>query len=206
MKKYPGALFIITAPSGAGKSSLIKSLLEYDSSILLSISCTTRPPRLGEKDGREYHYLSINNFKEMIRKKALLEWAKVHDHFYGTPRNFIDYAMRNGKDIILEIDWQGTRQIKKHYPKAFTIFVLPPSIKELENRLITRNKDSSSTIKNRISEAKIEISHIHEFEYVIINENFNSALLEFIHIINASRLQLNSQIARNNYIFKQLGI
>lgn len=206
MSTHSGNVFIITAPSGAGKSSLVKALLKHDSSILLSISCTTRAPRPGEEEGRDYRYVSIDAFSEMRKNQMLLEWAEVHGNFYGTPRDFIDEATEAGRDVLLEVDWQGARQIKQHYPQAISIFILPPSIEELESRLITRGQDEPSVIARRLLAAGGEIAHAPECEYVIINQEFSVALLELTQIVSAARLRFSSQAARNASLFAQLGI
>lgn len=206
MSTHSGNVFIITAPSGAGKSSLVKALLKHDPSILLSISCTTRAPRPGEEEGRDYRYVSIDAFSEMRKNQMLLEWAEVHGNFYGTPRDFIDEATEAGHDVLLEVDWQGARQIKQHYPQAISIFILPPSIEELESRLVTRGQDEPSVIARRLLAAGGEIAHAPECEYVIINQEFSVALLELTQIVSAARLRFSSQAARNASLFAQLGI
>jgi guanylate kinase len=206
MSTNSGNVFIITAPSGAGKSSLVKALLKHDPFILLSISCTTRAPRPGEEEGQDYRYVSIDAFSEMRKNQMLLEWAEVHGNFYGTPRDFIDEATEAGHDVLLEVDWQGARQIKQHYPQAISIFILPPSIEKLESRLVTRGQDKPSVITRRLLAAGGEIAHAPECEYVIINQEFSVALLELTQIISAARLRFSSQAARNASLFAQLGI
>lgn len=206
MSTHSGNVFIITAPSGAGKSSLVKALLKYDPTILLSISCTTRAPRPGEQEGRDYRYVSVDDFHAMRKNRMLLEWAEVHGNFYGTPRDVIDEATRNGRDVLLEVDWQGARQIKEHYRQAISIFILPPSIEELESRLVTRGQDEPSVIARRLLAAGGEIAHAPECEYVIINQEFSVALLELTQIVSAARLRFSSQAARNASLFAQLGI
>ncbi len=206
MRKLFGNIFVITAPSGAGKSSLIKALLKEYPSMFLSISCTTRRPRPGEKEDKDYRYLSENDFKNMCNKGMLLEWAKVHGNFYGTPRDFVDQTISSGNDILLEIDWQGTQQIKQHYPEACTIFIIPPSIEELETRLIARAQDDLHVIGRRLLMATSEISHAEECEYIVINENFYNALAELIQIVNVSKLKFSNQILKNPLLFSKLGI
>ena len=146
MHSNPGNVFMVVAPSGAGKSSLVKALLQQDPSIELSISCTTRAPRPGEEDGREYRFVTPDDFKRMRDDQNLLEWAEVHGNFYGTPRDRIDAATREGRDVLLEIDWQGARQVKQRFPGAIGIFVLPPSIDELESRLKARGQDAPQVL------------------------------------------------------------
>lgn len=206
MHANPGNVFMVVAPSGAGKSSLVKALLAQDTSIQLSISCTTRAPRPGEEDGREYRFVSIDDFKRMREAQNLLEWAEVHGNFYGTPRDVIDQATSQGRDVLLEIDWQGARQVKQRYPGAIGIFVLPPSIEELESRLKARGQDEPQVIARRLMAAGGEIAHAPECEYVIINQEFSVALSELMKIVSAARLRFSSQAARHAQLFAQLGI
>lgn len=197
---------MVVAPSGAGKSSLVKALLAQDPSIQLSISCTTRAPRPGEEDGREYRFVSLDDFKRMREGQNLLEWAEVHGNFYGTPRDRIDEATAQGRDVLLEIDWQGARQVKQRFPRAIGIFVLPPSIDELESRLKARGQDEPHVIARRLMAAGGEIAHAPECEYVIINQEFSVALSELTQIVSAARLRFSSQAARHAELFAQLGI
>ncbi len=206
MQKFFGNIFVITAPSGAGKSSLVQAILKKYPSISASISCTTRVPRPGEADGKDYHYISVHDFKTMRDNKMLLEWAVVHGHFYGTPKNLVDRVISNGSDILLEIDWQGTQQIKKYYPEAYTIFLAPPSIEELKNRLVERAQDNLFVIARRLHAASEELSHAADCSYVIVNEHFNTALSELSQIINVARLKFSNQLARNKDLFSKLGI
>jgi len=206
MSKQPGNVFMVVAPSGAGKSSLVKALLEQDRSLALSISCTTREPRSGEVDGREYRFISKTQFETLREEQALLEWAEVHGNYYGTPRDLIDQSTREGRDVLLEIDWQGARQVRQRFPEAIGIFILPPSIDELENRLKARGQDAPQVIARRLLAAGGEIAHAPECEYVIINQEFSVALAELVQIINAARLRFSSQAARHASLFAQLGI
>ena len=206
MHATPGNVFMVVAPSGAGKSSLVKALLAQDSSILLSISCTTRAPRPGEEDGREYRFVSIDDFKRMREAQNLLEWAEVHGNFYGTPRDRIEEAIQNGHDVLLEIDWQGARQIREHFPHAVGIFILPPSIEALEARLHNRGQDAPTVIAKRLLAAGGEMSHAAECQYVIINQEFSTALHQLTQIVAATRLRYATQAARNEELFTQLGI
>jgi len=197
---------MVVAPSGAGKSSLVRALLDRDPSIVLSISCTTRAPRPGEADGREYRFITPDAFTRMRDAHELLEWAEVHGNFYGTPRDRIDAATRAGQDVLLEIDWQGARQVKQRYPQAIGIFILPPSIEELANRLKARGQDDDAVITRRLLAAGGEIAHAPECEYVIINQEFSVALAELSQIVSAARLRFSSQAVRNAQLFAQLGI
>ncbi|RSF01513.1 guanylate kinase [Achromobacter aegrifaciens] len=206
MSANPGNVFMVVAPRGAGKSSLVKALLQQDLSILLSISCTTRAPRPGEEDGREYRFVSTEEFKLLREGNNLLEWAEVHGNFYGTPRDRIDEATRAGRDVLLEIDWQGARQVKQRFPGAIGVFVLPPSIDELESRLKARGQDAPQVIARRLMAAGGEIAHAPECEYVIINQEFSVALSELTQIVSAARLRFSSQAARHSQLFSQLGI
>ncbi|AMG21997.2 guanylate kinase [Bordetella pertussis] len=206
MSAPSGNVFMVVAPSGAGKSSLVRALLDRDPSLVLSISCTTRAPRPGEQDGREYRFVDQAEFARLRDAQQLLEWAEVHGNFYGTPRDRIDEATRAGHDVLLEIDWQGARQVKQRYPEAIGIFVLPPSIDELESRLKARGQDAPQVIARRLLAAGGEIAHAPECEYVIINQEFSVALTELVQIISAARLRFSSQAVRNAQLFSQLGI
>jgi len=206
MPNFSGNVFMVVAPSGAGKSSLVRALLDHDPSIELSISCTTRAPRPGEVDGKEYRFATQEDFLAMRDADALLEWAEVHGNFYGTPRDRIDAATRAGRDVLLEIDWQGARQVRQRFSKAIGIFILPPSIDELARRLRARGQDSDDVISRRLLAAGSEIAHAPECEYVIINQEFSAALAELTQIISAARLRFASQAVRHAQLFAQLGI
>ncbi|MFV9473694.1 guanylate kinase [Advenella sp. RU8] len=206
MKKYPGNVFMIIAPSGAGKSSLVNALLKNDMGIELSVSCTTRPPRPGEVNGREYHFITVEEFKALQENNDLLEWAEVHGNFYGTPKTFIKQAIAAGKDVLLEIDWQGARQVRQQFAEVTDIFILPPSIEELENRLTRRGQDEPSVIARRLLAAGGEIAHAPECEYVIINNDFDVALHELQQIVATARLRYAAQAARHEKLFAELGI
>lgn len=202
----PGNVFMVVAPSGAGKSSLVGALLERDPALVLSVSATTRAPRIGEQDGREYRFLDVPTFQSVKAANALLEWAEVHGNFYGTPRDMIDAATQAGQDVLLEIDWQGARQVRQRFPDAIGIFILPPSIETLEERLRTRGQDDASVISRRLLAAGGEIAHAPECEYVIINQEFSVALDELSQIVKAARLRFSCQAARHEPLFAQLGI
>ncbi len=201
-----GSLFLISAPSGAGKSSLVNALLQKMPDISLSISTTTRKPRKGEVNGREYHFVSVEEFLRMRENGEFLESAEVHGNYYGTSKKWIEDKMSEGTDVILEIDWQGARQVRSLFPESVGIFILPPSIEALEDRLHKRGQDSEQTITRRLLGAGAEMVHAREFQFVIINEVFENSLSEFCAIVTASRLRFNKQAARRRDVFIQLGI
>jgi guanylate kinase len=203
---YSGSLFMVVAPSGAGKSSLVNALLAREKDIYLSISTTTRPPRPGEEHGREYYFTSAEDFLARREKEEFLESAEVHGNYYGTSRVNIEKQMAAGGDVLLEIDWQGARQVKKQFPDAVGIFILPPSIEALEQRLKKRGQDAEHVIARRLLAAGGEIAHAPEFEYVIINEEFDAASTQLSAIVVATRCRLGQQAVRNGPLFAQLGI
>jgi len=203
---FSGSLFVVAAPSGAGKSTLVNALLAQEPGIQLSISTTTRPPRPGEQDGREYHFTTAEDFVARVESGEFLEWAEVHGNYYGTSRLSVEDKMKTGTDILLEIDWQGARQVKKQFPDASGIFILPPSIEALEQRLHKRGTDEPHIITRRLLAAGGEIAHAPEFEYAIINEEFNVALAQLRAIVQATRCRFAQQAARNASLFAQLGI
>lgn len=186
-KKRRGRLFVITAPSGAGKSSLIKELLKADAALGLSISYTTRPPRPGEKNGREYHFVDDKTFLAMRERGDFLESAEVHGNRYGTSKKVIRDALDRGQDLLLEIDWQGARQVRRLYPDCVGVFILPPSVEELERRMRARGQDSEEVIRRRIENAREELAHAGEFNYAIINKDFDTAQRELAGIIRKER-------------------
>lgn len=201
-----GSLFMVVAPSGAGKSSLVNALLAQEPSIKLSISSTTRQPRPGEQHGREYFFISVEEFLAKRDAGEFLESAEVHGNYYGTSRIRIAEQMRAGTDVLLEIDWQGAQQVRKQFPQALEIFILPPSIQALEERLTRRGQDDPHVITRRILAAGGEIAHAPEAEYVIINQDFATALSELSAIIKSARCRFAQQAARNASLFAQLGI
>lgn len=197
---------MVVAPSGAGKSSLVNALLQEEPTIMLSISCTTRPPRPGEQHDKHYRFVTIDEFTALRDAGALLEWAEVHGNFYGTPRDRIDEARSAGRDVLLEIDWQGARQVRQHIPDAIGVFILPPSIEALETRLKKRGQDEPHVIARRLLAAGSEMSHVSECQYVIINQEFSVALKELRTIVQAARLRYDSQAVRHAELFSMLGI
>jgi guanylate kinase len=184
-----GKLFVITAPSGAGKTSLINALLKDDPRLRLSISYTTRPPRPGEANGREYHFVDDATFLAMRERGEFLESAEVHGYHYGTAKQVIDRALARGEDLVLEIDWQGARQVRALYPGCVGIFIHPPSIEELERRIRARGQDSDAVIHRRLQNAKDELAHAGEFKYAIINKDFDTAKSELAEIIRNERMR-----------------
>ncbi len=199
-----GNLFIVCAPSGAGKTTLVAELLKADRGIRLSISYTTRPARAGELDGREYHFVSEQKFHEMEAAGAFLESAHVHGNYYGTSQPWISEQREAGADILLEIDWQGAAQVRKMMPDAIGIFILPPSFDALVSRLNTRAQDPPAVIARRIAAAREEISHVSEFKYVIINDKFDDAVLDLVCIVRARRLLASSQLARHRDLINRM--
>ena len=199
-----GHLYIIAAPSGAGKTTLTRLLLGNDAEIRLSISTTTRAPRPGEQDGREYHFVGVDEFRRMAAAGEFVEWAEVHGNYYATSRRWIEEAIASGQDVLLEIDWQGARQVRAAFPEAIGIFVLPPSLEILEQRLSGRRTDSPQTIARRLAAAREEMRHVDEFDYVIINADLTRALADLVAIVGAARLQYSSQRAKNSALFETL--
>ncbi len=192
-----GNVFVISAPSGAGKSTLVKALANLDKNIKISISHTTRNKRIKEVDKIDYFFIKKDEFEEMLEKKEFLEYAKVYDNYYGTNHKTINYFLSQGYDIILEIDHQGAQQIKKIIPESIFIYILPPNKKELERRLKSRSTDDNETINKRLSLAYYEISYAKEYDYIVINNDFNSALQSLYSIILVQRLK--SKNVLNNY-------
>lgn len=202
----PGNLYVIAAPSGAGKSSLVKALLELDANLTLSISHTTRAPRGQEQNGREYWFINNEQFEAMIKDGDFVEWARVHSNCYGTSRHEIQKRLQEGRDILLEIDWQGALQIRQAFPQAVLIFILPPSMQELRARLERRGEDSADVIQMRLTNARVEMAKAKDFDFVIINALFETALFDLKTIVHSQRLRYNSQQHRHADIFAQLGI
>ena len=203
---YPGNLFVVAAPSGAGKSSLVNALLELDSHVQPSVSHTTRPPRGQEKHGREYFFVAPSEFDQLVLADAFVEWANVHGHRYGTSKKAIEDRIMHGADVVLEIDWQGALQIKRIYPNAVLMFILPPSWDELRSRLERRGEDSPDVIETRLKNAANELAQAKEFDFVIINEVFERALFDLKAIVHAQRLKYTSQRRARADTFQALGI
>jgi guanylate kinase len=201
-----GSLFIVSAPSGAGKSSLVKAALADDKRLILSVSYTTRPPRAGEVNGREYHFVDRKTFEAMLERGDFLESAEVHGNRYGTSQKWLEDARARGLDILLEIDWQGARQVRKAFSDAVSIFILPPPpvVPELERRLRGRGQDSEEAIQRRLRDAREEIGHAAEFDYVIINKEFEEARRDLAAVVRATRVTLSGQIARHPEILKPI--
>ena len=199
-------LFVVAAPSGAGKSSLVKALMAADPQIDLSISHTTRAPRGQEQQGREYHFASDAEFDQLLADGALLEWANVHGNRYGTTRQGVEEQLQRGLDVILEIDYQGAFQVRKLFPQAVLVFVLPPSFAELRARIDRRGEDSAEKIALRMENAKVEVQQAGKFDFVIINELFEQALLDLRSVVQAQRLRAAAQRQRNAATFAAMGI
>jgi guanylate kinase len=206
MNDYPGNLYVVAAPSGTGKSSLVKALLEVDSRMELSVSHTTRAPRGQEVHGREYYFVSNDEFDRMVQNQAFVEWAQVHNNRYGTSRKAIEDKIAAGADIVLEIDYQGAIQIKRLFANAVLIFILPPSWEELRSRLLRRAEDSEEVIELRLRNAAEEVVHVNEFDFVIINELFDRALFDLKAIAQAQRLKVSAQRRARADTFRALNI
>jgi guanylate kinase len=199
-----GNIFMICAPSGAGKTSLVAELLRRDRSARLSVSHTTRAPRPGEQDGRDYHFVSRAAFVAMIERGEFLESADVHGNLYGTSQGWIDEQRAGDVDIVLEIDWQGAQQVRKLIADAIGIFILPPSLAALRRRLNDRGQDSTAAIERRLQAAQGEIAHLAEFDYVIVNHNFDDAVEDLVCIVRAARLRTASQVSRHSELINSL--
>jgi guanylate kinase len=202
----PGNLFVVAAPSGAGKSSLVKALLELDSHLAVSVSHTTRPPRGQEQDGREYHFIDEPAFRAMVANGEFFEWAQVHGALYGTSRKAIEARLQRGEDVALEIDWQGALQIKALFPHAVLIFILPPSWDELRQRLTRRGEDGADAIEQRMASAREEVAQAVHFDFVIINALFETALFDLKTVVHSQRLKYASQKRNKSQVFAALNL
>ncbi|MDB5999973.1 MAG: guanylate kinase [Rhizobacter sp.] len=203
---YPGNLFVVAAPSGAGKSSLVKALLELDSRLVVSVSHTTRVARGQEQQGREYHFIDEAEFRSMIHRGDFFEWAEVHNHLYGTSRAAIETRMASGQDVVLEIDWQGALQIKQLFSNAVLIFILPPSWDELLQRLERRGEDQAEVIARRMENARIEVDQARHFDFVIINGLFETALFDLKTVVHSQRLKYATLRRSKPGVFAALGL
>lgn len=199
-----GNLFIVSAPSGAGKTSLVSALLNINPQIDLSVSYTTRAPRTGEVHGRDYHFVSREEFIAMQIRGEFLESAEVYGNFYGTSQTWITQENAKGRDILLEIDWQGAQQVRKIFPRAIGIFILPPSLEALRQRLTGRGTDHADVIARRMAAARVDVAHVSEFDYVIINDNLNEALREMNAVVLSAKLTCTKQLSRYETLINQL--
>jgi guanylate kinase len=204
--RTPGNLFVVAAPSGTGKSSLVNALLELDSHLAVSVSHTTRAPRGQEQQGREYHFIDEARFRGMVERGEFFEWAQVHGNLYGTSRVAIEDRLKSGQDIVLEIDWQGALQIKKLFPDAVLIFILPPNWQELLQRLQRRGEDGAEVIEQRMANARIEVAQARHFDFVIINSLFESALFDLKTIVHSQRLKYAAQARHRPQVFAALNL
>jgi guanylate kinase len=202
----PGNLFCVAAPSGAGKSSLVKALLELDSRLDVSVSHTTRAPRGQEQNGREYWFVDEPSFRAMIEREEFFEWAQVHGHVYGTSRKAIEARLERGEDVVLEIDWQGALQIKQLFPHAVLIFILPPSWEELRQRLTRRGEDRPDVIETRMANARQEVAQARHFDFVIINALFETALFDLKTVVHSQRLRYAAQMRNRSQVFSALNL
>lgn len=200
----PGTLFVVAAPSGAGKSTLVNALLEREPQISLSISHTTRPPRQGEQYGRHYFFVERPDFEQEIADGIFLEHAEVHGNLYGTSRTVVEEKLGSGADVLLEIDWQGARQVRKGKTDCVSVFILPPSRPELERRLRGRNTDAADVIERRLHNSREEIAHAHEFDYIIVNDRFEDALGDLQAIVRAVRLRAPIEALRHHELIQEL--
>lgn len=199
-----GNLFIVSAPSGAGKTSLVHALLNINPQLRLSVSYTTRNPRPGEQDGHAYHFVSRETFLAMAKRGEFLESAEVYGNLYGTSQKWIGEQIAKGDDILLEIDWQGAAQVRKLFPECVSIFILPPSLEALEQRLKGRGKDNDEVIAKRLAAVREDVAHVAEFDYVIINDNLNEALRELNAVVLSARLRGTQQLSRHQELINQL--
>jgi guanylate kinase len=199
-----GTLYILSAPSGAGKTSLVKALVDRQPSLTVSVSHTTRAPRPGEEAGRDYHFVNERDFLELVEAGGFLEHAKVFDHFYGTALASVQTDLRADRDVVLEIDWQGAQQVRRQMPGCESIFIVPPSRDALETRLRTRGQDAESVIERRMRDAVREMSHYAEYDYLVVNDDFERALAELECIVTANRLRLGGQARRQQVLMREL--
>ncbi|MBF0094915.1 MAG: guanylate kinase [Alphaproteobacteria bacterium] len=196
-----GLMLVLSSPSGAGKSSISRALLEQDSRLAMSVSITTRPPRPGEVDGKDYFFVSPERFQQMAEGNELLEHARVFDNHYGTPRGAVEAALRDGRDVLFDIDWQGTQQLESNAGKDLvSVFILPPSVEELERRLHTRAQDSEEVVRKRMSKAADEMSHWPEYQYIVVNEDLERSIQSVLSILNAERLRRDRRVGMAEFV------
>jgi len=198
-----GSLFIIAAPSGGGKTSLVNALLKHDPRLVLSISHTTRPARPGELDGQHYHFVTEPEYEQMVKNGDFMEHAQVFDYYYGTNRKSVALQLEQGFDVILEIDWQGARQVRTVFPDCCLVFIIPPSLDDLRKRLTGRGQDSAKVIQRRMRDAQAEISHWAEFDHLVVNDNFDTALEELLAIINDHKNRKPHKVNKNHQLLAQ---
>jgi guanylate kinase len=199
-----GILFIVSSPSGGGKTSLIKALLESEPEVRLSVSYTTRPARGGETDGRDYHFIDLPEFERMLEAGEFLESAEIYGNRYATSQKWIEGERAHNRDVLLEIDWQGAQQVRRLLPGSVSVFILPPSLEALATRLKRRGQDNEETVMRRLAAAREEISHVSEYDYVIINDDFRQAALDLRSIVRAERLKSARQLARHSDVFNRM--
>lgn len=206
MTELPGNLFVVAAPSGAGKSSLVKALLEIEAKLSVSISHTSRAPRGQEQDGREYHFVTAERFREMVAANAFYEWAEVHGNLYGTSKAAIEHRLAHGEDVVLEIDYQGAMQVKALFPSAVLIFILPPSWDELRQRLMRRGDTEPAVIERRMAAARHEVAQAKHFDFVVVNAVFETALFDLKSVVHAQRLKYAAQMRHRAPVFRALDL
>jgi len=199
-----GTIYIVTAPSGAGKTTLVAKLLAVDPLVQLSVSFTTRAPREGEQEGKHYHFVDRDTFLQMAARSEFLESAEVYGNYYGTSQVWINEQLALGRDILLEIDWQGARQVRKIFPDAIGIFILPPSLETLRERLVGRGKDSAEVIARRLEHAREDIDHVDEFDYIIVNQDLVEATEDLVSVLRAQRLLIARQTFRHQQLIASL--
>jgi guanylate kinase len=196
-----GLMLVMSSPSGAGKTTISRALLERDSHIAMSVSCTTRPPRPGEVDGKDYHFITVDTFHQMVEAKGFLEHAKVFDNYYGTPREPVEQVLRSGRDVLFDIDWQGTQQVRHNAREDLvSVFILPPSVAELERRLRNRAQDSDEVVKKRMAKAGDEMSHWPEYDYIIVNTDIDRSIAQVQAILEAERLKRERQVGMHDFV------